>query len=348
MSPRKRLRNLVHNLKDKASVIVASLSIKRHVSSIRVHVLRATTHNFSTPPSEARIAAILSAGRGSYILPRACINALMDRLHKTQNATVALKCLFTLHNIIAKGPLTLKDNLSYYPSHGGHNALNLSSFRDNADLEALELSTWVRWYAKVLEHVLTVSRVLGYYLSSSDGTEREHLGVSSGELLGEIHGLVDFAERVSHVPDTLHLQRNDLVYEVVRLVGEDYGRVQREILLRVEEIGKRMGRFDVGELRELVSCLKRLEESKGRLVLLFVNRKRNDAFWEVIGGVKSKGVVMMDEIEGKWMTVVTAKNESTRFTNPFLDPGQLVPVLPGGAWPGVTRNEFLLTVPTVG
>ncbi|KAK7301149.1 hypothetical protein RJT34_12010 [Clitoria ternatea] len=340
MHLRKRLRNLLHSLKDKASVIAASLSNNRHVSSVRIHVVRATTHSFYAPPSEAKISAVLSAGRGSYLLPRACIDALMDRLHKTQNATVALKCLFTIHNIIAKGPLTLKDNLSHYPSHGGNNNLNLSAFRDNTDTETLELSSWVRWYANILEHVLTVSRAVGYYLSSSKG---EFLG-ARGDLLREIRVLVDFVEHVSHVPESLHLQRNDLVYEVVRLVREDYGNVQREILWRVEEVGKRVEGLDVVELRQLVGCLGRMEECKERLVLLFVNRKRNDVFWDLIGGVKRKGVAMVEEMEGNWVTVVTAKNESadlTRYVNPFLDS-------PGGAWPRGDEDLFRLTVSTVG
>ncbi|XP_061362073.1 putative clathrin assembly protein At4g40080 [Gastrolobium bilobum] len=340
MSLRKRLRNLAHNLKDKASVFAAALSIKRHVSSARVHVLRATTHSLSTPPSEARVAAVLSAGQGSHLLPRACINALMDRLHRTQSATVALKCLFMLHNVMAKGPFTLKDHLSHYPSNGGHNFLNLSTFRDHSDLETLELSSWVRWYAGVLEHVITVSRVLGYYLSSSlrDSIKRVCLGVSSGDLLYKIQGLVVFVEHVSHVPESLHLQKNDLVYELVRLVGEDYGSVQREILLRVEEIGERVGNLDVGELRELVGYLERLEETKERLQLLFVNRKKNNGFWDLIDRTKAKAVAVVEEREGKWLTVVrrgTTQSGSTRFTNPFLDPGQLIPVPPSGGWPGV-------------
>ncbi|KAJ1396090.1 hypothetical protein SESBI_32826 [Sesbania bispinosa] len=292
MSLRKKLRNLTHNLKDKASVIAAALSIKRHVSSVHIHVLRATTHSLSTPPSESQIAAVLSTGHGSHLRPRACINALMDRLHRTRNATVALKCLFTLHNVMAKGPLTLKDNLSYYPSYGGHNFLNLSTFRDDSDLQALELSAWVRWYAGVLEHLVTVSRVLSYYLTTKMETrERECLvlGVSSGDLLCKIQGLVAFVEQVSRVPDSLHLQRIDLVYEMVRLVSEDYGSVQREIFVRVEEIRKRVGDLDVGELRELVGYLERLEESKERLVLLFVNRKRNDGFWDLICRTKNEG-----------------------------------------------------------
>ncbi|KAK7385349.1 hypothetical protein VNO78_31065 [Psophocarpus tetragonolobus] len=241
MSRSKRLRNVVQNFKDKTSVIVASLSLKRHVSSVLVHVLRATTHRLNSPPSEFHIAAVLSAGRGSYLKPRTCIDTLMDRLHKTQSATVALKCLFTLHNI------------------------------------------------------------------------------------------------VSHAPESLHLQRIDLVYNVVRLVCEDYGRVQRVISSRVQICAKRVDDFGVDELREFVGCLKRLEECRERFVALFVNRKRNDAFWDLIGAIRNKGLAVM---EGKWLTVVKGKDEfyeSTRFTNPFLEPGEILYASPPGwrvsTWP---------------
>ncbi|CAJ1971719.1 unnamed protein product [Sphenostylis stenocarpa] len=346
MSIRKTLSNLLHTFNDKASVIAASISLKRHVSSVRIYVLRATTHRLAAPPSESQIAAVLSAGRGSYLLPRTCIEAIMDRLHRTRSASVALKCLFILHNIVSEGPLMLKDNLSHYPSRGGNNALNLVSFRDETDMESLQLSSWVRWYANVLEHVLTVSRVLGYYLIK-DGVQREFTRVSSVELLCELRGLVDFVEQVSHAPESLHLQRIDLVYGVVRLVRDDYGRVQGEISRRVEEIERRVVDLGVDELRELVWCLKRLEECRERLVVLFVNRKKNGAFWDLIGGVKNKGVVVMEDMEGKWLTVVKGKNELTEsmsFSNPFLEPGEILYSGPTG-WCVATCQ---LTVPRLG
>ncbi|RDX86448.1 putative clathrin assembly protein, partial [Mucuna pruriens] len=330
MAQQKRLRSLAQNLKDKASVLAAALSTKRHVSSIRVHVLRATTHALAAPPSEESIAAVLAVGHGSHRLPRECIDALMERLHHTRSATVALKCLYTLHNVVVKGPFTLKDQLSCYPSYGGHNFLKLSTFRDDSDVESVELSSWVRWYAGVLEYSLTVSRVLGYYLNGQ-GQERKSLvwGVSNADLLYKLEALVGFVEQISHVPDSLHLQRNELVYEVVRLVGENYRCVQGEIILRLEELRERMegsgSGLDVGELNELVGYLGRLDESHQKLLLLFVNRRKNSGFWDLVERTRLKAVAKRKEIEGKWLTVVTTA-ELTRSTNPFLDPGQLSPV----------------------
>ncbi|KHN27369.1 Putative clathrin assembly protein [Glycine soja] len=206
----------------------------------------------------------------------------MDRLHSTRSATVALKCLYTLHNVVVKGPFILKDQLSCYPSYGGHNFLNLSTFRDGSD-------------------------------------------ASNADLLYKLEALVGFVEQTSHVPDSLHLQRNELVYEVVRLVGENYRSVQGEILMRVEELGGRIME-DVGELNELVGYLGRLEETREKLVLLFVNRGKNNEFWDSVKKTKEKGVARKKEIERKWLAVVVVAAEFTRSTNPFLDPGQLSPV----------------------
>ncbi|KAK2445392.1 putative clathrin assembly protein [Trifolium repens] len=346
MAQQKRLKTLTNNLKDKVSVIYASLSIKRHVSSIQLNILRATSHSLSSPPSDSQIAAVLTIANTSHTFPHACINSLMDRLHRTKNSTVALKCLFTLHHITIQGSFILKDQLSSYPSYGGYNFLNLSTFRDDSDFESVQLSSWVRWYATVLEQILTVSRILGYYLNSNNNNNNSTnstknkdfvLGLrlsslSSADLLYKIECLVVFVERVSDFPESLDLQRNELVYEIVRMVGEDYRKVQGEILLRVEELGRRIDDdFDMGELNELLSYLKRLEESKEKLVLLFVNRRKNNGFWELIKEIKMKGLKKKEEIEGKWITVVvnssnTVVTELTRCTNPFLEPGQYLQV----------------------
>ncbi|KAJ7958958.1 putative ENTH/ANTH/VHS superfamily protein [Quillaja saponaria] len=348
----KQLRNLIHIFKDKASLIIATLSIKRHVSSVHLPILRATTHNLSNPPSESRIAAVLSLGHGSHLIACACINAIMERLHQTHSATVALKCLFTIHNIINRGSFILRDQLSYYPSHGGHNFLNLSTFRDNCDSEMWELSSWVRWYAAILEQSLTVSRVLNYYIrSSSFGCskkvkEEKILVLSNFDLLCEIDGLVGYVEQISRVPDSLYLQRIGLVFEVVRLVAEDYRWVQSEIFQRVAELGDRIENMVLGELTQLHSNLKRLEECKEGLVLLLVNRKRNYGFWDLMNQTKRKVVMMKEDKEGKRLLLTMGKRdesrESTRFGNPFLEPeGQLLPVPYGVGWFG--RDLFSLT-----
>ncbi|KAK7321243.1 hypothetical protein VNO77_31690 [Canavalia gladiata] len=257
----KMLRNVIHNVKDEVSMLKASLSLKRRESSIHVHVIRCTTHKLSTAPSEDQIEPFISVECIPYLLPQVSINALLDRLHKTHNATVSLKCLFILHNIITKGSLEMKDILFSYNSNGDHNAFNLSSFRDNTNHESLELSTWVCWHAKLLEDLLMFPKSLGYYLSLSNGAPKIEVSrLSTAKLLGEIQDLIDFVEHVSHVPESLYLRKYHLVNEVVTLVMEDCGHVQHEILWRVEEVRKRVGILDTGELREILGCMNRLEE----------------------------------------------------------------------------------------
>ncbi|KAM1023229.1 hypothetical protein TB2_044012 [Malus domestica] len=333
-------------LKDKASILKATLCINGRVS-VHLAVLRATTHDPSRPPSETRIASVLALGLSSRLTACACIEALMDRLHVTRSAFVALKCLLTIHNIISKGSFILKDQLAYYPCFGGYNFLNLSMFCDNSDLCMLEYSSWVRWYAGVIEQNLMVSRAIGYYLNSTktDGNKRDKeekaLALLDSDLAMEIEVLVEFVVRICDAPDSLELQKNNLVYEVVRAAGEDYRSIQREIVVRVKEVGDRIDSVEglsSDELTRLIDALERLESCKGKLMLLFVNRKRNDGLWELGKETKARLVEMKEKREEKRVVVFMGRNESAESTqcwNPFLEPGQLLLLPSGGAWVGL-------------
>ncbi|KAF3445963.1 hypothetical protein FNV43_RR11140 [Rhamnella rubrinervis] len=341
-----KLRNLIGILKDRASIIKATLSIDRHVSSIHVAILRATTHHPSTSPSENRITAVLRLGNSSRLTSCTCIVALMDRLHATHSAPVALKCLFTAHNIVSNGSFILRDQLSFYPSTGGQNFLNLSMFRDDSNVDMWDLSSWVRWYAGVVEQNLIVSRVLGYYLSSSSfsslniyvNNKKETIRddklsvLLNSDLLWEVDVLVDDVERISDAPESLHLRRNSLVYEAVTLVGEDYRLVQRELWVRFKELGDRMEGLSSIELTRLLAALKTVEDCRERLVLLFVNRKMNVAFWDLIRQTKTKLVEMKEKREQKRLEWTTSgleldkTSESTQFWNPFVESGPAVSV----------------------
>ncbi|XVE60550.1 hypothetical protein DITRI_Ditri05aG0137800 [Diplodiscus trichospermus] len=319
MGYRKRLRVVLGILKDKGSLIKTTLSTKRHKSSIRRVILRSTTHGSTSPPSDYRIAAVISLGHGSCATACGCIQALMDRLRGTGDAFVALKCLYTIHSIIGRGSFLLKDQLSVYPCFGGRNFLNLSMFRDASDSETLEISTWVRWYAGILEQNLMVSRILGYHLypsrAKSDGNKKDNiLALSNSDLLKEIDVLVDFADQVGNAPDSLYLQRKSLVYEVVRLVSEDYRLIQREISVRVAELGVRMMNLSWSECTQFLNSLNRLEDCKERISSLLVNRNRNDDLWDLIKETKAKLMLMMKEKKDGKMLVITMGDESSKLT----------------------------------
>ncbi|CAK7347201.1 unnamed protein product [Dovyalis caffra] len=348
MAPRKKLKTMIGILKGLTSIIKATLSTKRN-TKIHLTVLRATTaRNSSSPPSDNRIAAVISFGRGSRLTACACVEALMDRLHGTKNPSVALKCLFTIHSIIKRGSFILKDQLSFYPSFGGRNFLNMSEFRRYSDPERWELSSWVRWYATVIEQNFIVSRFLGHYLYSSPSSnkskdkEDEVSVLLNKDLLGELDVLVGFAEVICEAPDSLHLQRNNLVYAVVRCAGEDYKLVQREILIRVVELKDRMASLSFSELTQLLNTLKRFDDCKERLRLLFVNRGRNDALWEMISGTKMKIMEMLRGM-GKLKSLgkkgrTGASGELTQFRERFAELRQLVRFHSGGGWIGLDRG----------
>ncbi|XP_059630282.1 putative clathrin assembly protein At4g40080 [Cornus florida] len=349
MGGKKKLRGLLGILKDNASLIKSILSIKRTTCSIHVAVLRATTHS-SSPPPDHRVTAVLSLGNGSRATACTCVAAIMDRLHRSHTAWVSLKCLVVLHSIITRGSFILKDQFSFYPSAGGSNYLNLSQFRDTTDAETWGLSSWVRWYASVLERNLMTSRVLGsYFCCSSVKTDRlkdSHDVISSmdSHLLKEMDALVGMVEEICRAPESLHYQRNDLVYEVLRLVVEDYGSTQYQILIRLTEFGDRVSGLSSGELAELGLCLKRLEECRERLVELFVNRKRNDAFWDLIDHTKIK-IAKVKEAREREMILVKfrrreGETESTRIGERVMGVSQLL----GLPWLGSDRLQ--LTVQT--
>ncbi|KAM7261359.1 hypothetical protein ACFE04_008726 [Oxalis oulophora] len=296
MANRKKLRILISFLKDKSSIIKATFS-----TSIHRAILRATNHATCTPPSDHHIDTVFSLGSQNSLSARTTVEALMGRLHGTSNANVGLKCLFVLHNVIINGSVVLKDQLFVYPSNG----LKLSTFRDGLDSYTWELSDWVRWYAAVLEETLIVYWILGDF--DNKKKKIKFLTESNSELLKGMDVLLSYVDELSNSPESLHLQINSLVYEIVRLVGEDYRFVQREIFARVDEIKNRVPSFSLTELTRTELALNRLESCKKRLSLLFINRARNDRLWELVSEAKGNVLGMINE---KQQSMVLVKFKS--------------------------------------
>lgn len=260
----------------------------------------------------------------------------MDRIHKTRNVYVVFKCLIIVHNIITRGSFILKDQLSIYPSTGGRNYLNFSMFCDKTNVKTWEFSAWVRWYARFLELNLITSRVLGFSVSSSTNssiknvTHFENLtGLLSSDLIKECTALVDMVAEICRAPDGSVTQQNNLVYEAMKLISDDYRSTQQKIYSRLTELDDRVDGLNSGELDELINCLGKVEESKERLVVLFVNRKRNDAFWELISQTKANFLRVKKEHE-----FVLAIRESTQLDKRVGTPSQLLmKLLPhAGRW----------------
>ncbi|GAB4847238.1 hypothetical protein Ancab_026279 [Ancistrocladus abbreviatus] len=274
------IENLLGTIKEKASMSKSALFYPRNTHSLRRAILKATSHA-SSPPNDNHLSTLLSFGNGPRNTASTVISALMDRLHRTTSSSVALKTLLSLHVIIHRGSFILHDQLAVIPSSGGRNYLKLSEFRDCSSPTSWELSTWIRWYAKFLEQIISTSRILGYFLFSSSGClERERAKESAPtllnrDLLREIHSLTSVLEEIGRSPEPLG--GNLLVDEVMRLVGEDYWITVAELVVRLAEFKERLTCMSFSESVDLVCALKRLEVCKERTLMLFGYNKKASA-----------------------------------------------------------------------
>ncbi|KDP29739.1 hypothetical protein JCGZ_18674 [Jatropha curcas] len=325
------LRDLVGLIKDKASQSKAAIISKPKNFSLQLALLRATTHDPFTPPNPKHITTMLSYGHSSRAIASPAIEALMDRLQSTHDSSVAIKCLTIVHHIIKHGSFILQDQLSVYPSTGGRNYLKLSSFRDTTTPITWELSSWVRWYARYLEHLLSTSRVLGFFLCSTSNTaekdkeEEKVSALTNPHLLKEIDSLANLMEETCKRPDSLHLHGNGLVDQVINLVSDDYLSSINEIAIRIDEFNQRLSCLSFGDSVELVCVLKRLENCKERLLALFGRKKALvEIVWCLISEMKEK---VGNTEDGRLSLAIGGKeseSESARFGERVLSFGASV------------------------
>ncbi|KAI4388712.1 hypothetical protein MLD38_001017 [Melastoma candidum] len=261
--------------------------------NVNVAVLRATTHKSTSAPPEYRVAAILLLNED---FPLICVDSLVARLHKTTNAFVALKCLFSLHNIILQDWSLPRDSKGSVV--GGHNELNVRTFNDRFDAESTEYSSWVRWYAEVLEENVVASGNLGrrlFYRRTSKEDEMRVRESFDEDLISELGALASLLERLANVPRSLHLQRNELVCKIVTSVRQDYRVIRRETTLRMEELSRRAEGMKVRELSRFLAELGRVEGCEERLVAIFSNKANNDGLWEEIAKTRRRVWMLIQE-----------------------------------------------------
>ncbi|XP_039066757.1 putative clathrin assembly protein At4g40080 [Hibiscus syriacus] len=320
----KILRDFIGIIKDKASQSKAALISNPKTLFLHLALLRSTTHDPFTPPNPRHLAALLSFGHSSRATASTAVEALMDRLQTTRDAAVAIKCLIAVHHIIKRGSFILQDQLSVYPSTGGRNYLKLSNFRDDTTPLTWELSSWVRWYALYLEHLLSTSRILGFFLcstSSSVDKDKEEGKASSlinSELLKEINSLGNLIVQIARASGSLNSNGNILVDEVLGLVGEDYLSSINEISIRVSEFRERHGCLSFVDSVELACALKRLEDCKEWIVNNFPEKKvMIETVWGLISELKDQ--IGNSEVykEDKGRLLITGRrnkvSESARF-----------------------------------
>ncbi|KAK9748998.1 hypothetical protein RND81_02G095600 [Saponaria officinalis] len=285
MAKPKRLRKFVGLLKDKMSLFKATLLLAApRTSSLHVAVLRATSHNPSHAPPNETVDDVLALGRPA---AGALVHALLHRVHHTSNAYVALKCLLTIHHLISRGSHVINDQIVCLSRDGP--LFGLSTFRDQSDDDTWELSNWVRWYAVVLD---------------------QNISLQSKNSIS-LNFFIIFLEKICGAPESLHYQKISLIYEVMKLIVEDYRLIMREIQGKVEEFSTKIDEFSDESLNKFLGDLKRIENCKEKLLLMFLNKKKNDGFWELI----EKVVKNVEEIkqQRESMKMVNFRgSESTR------------------------------------
>ncbi|KMT19768.1 hypothetical protein BVRB_1g008250 [Beta vulgaris subsp. vulgaris] len=318
-----KMKNIVGILKDKVSILKATflLSSSKPTTSFHVAVLRATTHNHpSDPPPFDAVLALAHNHRPS---AGPLVHALIQRVHGTHNVYVALKCLLTLHHVITYGSPALKENISSYSTGP---LFNLSSFQDPSDRDTCELSNWVRWYADVLDYSLALTRK------------------NRGERLSSLVGML---EVICGAPQSLHYQKISLIYEVMKLVGEDYRMIMREINTKINQFGKRFIQDLSDELLgNLLGDLKRIENCKERMFLMFLNKKKNDGVWELIEEVR-KDVEEVKVKRENMKLVVFHPTESTRVEDKRVSESRSLAVVPAPRakrWLDVDWNPLVASV----
>ncbi|MQL95553.1 hypothetical protein Taro_028216 [Colocasia esculenta] len=288
LQSKKRLKVIVGTLKDKASLISSAASTSPASSA----VLRATTHQPASEPARRRhLDALLAFGHGSRPAAASAIAAIFSRLRGTHDAAVALKCLLLAHHVARCGSFILRDQLLSAllqpPAGGGCNPLNLSAFRDDSTADSWALSAWVRWYARVLEQLLSCYRATGIFLNqwngdTQEGEEERAASLPSADVLEEMDALVTLLEEVRRAPYAGGEAGSGLVVEVVTWVREDRAAAEKELMTRVREMGERMVCLGFGDGVVLTCLLRRLEGCRGGAAV------EGELRWDVVAEVTEK------------------------------------------------------------
>lgn len=146
-------------------------------------------------------------------------------------------------------------------------------------------------------------------------------------------------EQICRAPDSLHYQRISMVYEVMKLVGEDYRITLREIFNRVTELGEKLiEELSSEEGEELLNDLKRLEDCKEKAFLMFLNKKKSDGTWDSIAQLR-RDVEGVKQRRESLSLVAFQGSGLTRFDGP--PSAELSLVVPSGKrWLDVQWNNW--------
>ncbi|KAK8952130.1 putative clathrin assembly protein [Platanthera zijinensis] len=294
----RKLRRLIGALKDNASIAARSTILCPSSSSAAdLAVLRATSHHHpSSPPHPRHIAGLLSFGRGARPVAAALAFSLSSRLLTTTDPTVALKSLFSLHQLLRSAPFILLDQLSSYllPQSSGRRTrspLLLSSFPLGSDPFSWSLSSFVRWYSRLLELLLLLPSPSGENLAGWASS------LLTRHLISEIESLANFVAEAFHQPE---IPGNRLISEVERMVAEDRLAAEDGIMVRLGEVRERLEAVGFADSVDLVFVLRRLEDHRPPPWMSDVQRK-DQLFWTEVRQVREtvEGLVVKREREAR-------------------------------------------------
>lgn len=300
----RKLRRLVGALKDNASIARSTIlcpSISSTSSAAEIAVLRATSHRRpSSPPHPRHIAELLSFGHGARPAAAALVFSLSSRLLTTTDPAVALKSLFSLHQLLRSAPFILLDQISSYllPHSSGRytrSPLLLSSFPLGPD----PLSSSVRWYSRLLELLLLLPSNSGENLAGWASS------LLTRHLILEIESLADFVAEAFNQPE---IPGNRLIAEIEKMVLEDRIAAQHGIVVRLQEVRERIGAVGFADSVELVFVLRRLEDRRKPPPPWISDWQRKDReeegsglFWKEVEQVREmvEGLVVKREREAR-------------------------------------------------
>lgn len=271
-----RLQEFMGLVKDQVS-LGRALVKEGELSQISLAVLRATSHEEQIA-EEGVIKAVLEAGGGSRMRVAHCVCAVMDRLNKTHNWIVALKCLLLIHRCLLEGGFMFQDQLSIHPSNGGRNYLNLSNFKDTSSSFTWAVSAWIRWYARYIEQCIQTSRnVEGFfYVKNKEKSVRPEklMLLASTQLVKEIMSLDDFLHEASGWQAEEFVMNHFLVKGGLLLVSATAMKAYEELQLRFQEVTERIVTLARSEALELLQVCEQL--SRDSMILTYLFKRGED------------------------------------------------------------------------
>lgn len=312
--------HIIGKFKDKASIGKARLVHSfgsTAVKYIHLALLKSTTRTPNKPPNSDYVSAVISYSNSRYA--PAAFSAALWRLRVTKNAIVATKSLIVIHKLI-------KSSRDKFEGLGhGRNNLKLNEFSDKSSNLTLELSQWIRWYGQYLDRLSWVPKVLGSFpnllVNPKDKVEEKDRVSSyqTGYIIRQTDSLVSFFEHICTRPEIPPMFQNKIVDEIRELVIEDYFKIVRLVMVRLQVLFERLikpGVKPIGDLglNDFSLLLVRLVECKESLSGLFWRcRRLADDFWCLVEMLKAetekKNNKQMIELAGLVQTTVKDDEE---------------------------------------